>query len=281
MPRFRRRKRDGVPVRRFRRAKSVVPSTIASVNTIVAVRLAELLERDPEFRDQALEMGVIDHRWLEDPGRHPMSRVPPVAVMRRFLERSVERRPSALTRLGLSALQVLAADGELIRDAAGQARVTVVFTDLEGFTRYTSTHGDSAARELLDEHHRAVGPIVRRWGGRVVKRLGDGLMLTFPDPGYAVRAALELVDQRPEGLKVRAGLHAGEAVVTRDDLVGHVVNIAARITDLAAGGQVLASEAVITEAGELDGLRLSKPLRKRVKGVSQPVSVRAVRPGTA
>ncbi|SNR59859.1 adenylate cyclase [Haloechinothrix alba] len=266
-------------VRRFRRAGSVVPSTIASLNTVVAVRLADLVEQDPEFRDQALEMGVIDHKWLEDPAARPISRVAPVEVMRRFLERSVERRPSALARLGLNALQVLSVDGAAIGGSGRQARVTVVFTDIEGFTRYTSAHGDEAARSLLDEHHRVVGPIVRRWGGRVVKRLGDGLMLTFADPGYAVRAAVELVDERPADLKVRAGVHTGDAVVTRDDLVGHVVNVSARITDLARGNQVLASDEAIEAAGELPGLWLSKPARKRVKGVDHPVSVYRVRAG--
>ena len=82
----------------------------------------------------------------------------------------------------------------------------IVFTDLEGFTPFTAAHGDAAAQELVAEHHRTVGPIVRSRGGRIVKRLGDGLMLSFPSPESAVLGALELVDDPPAPLRLRAGV---------------------------------------------------------------------------
>ena len=109
--------------------------------------------------------------------------------------------------------------------------MTIVFTDLEGFTRFTADHGDDAAIALLDDHHKLVGPIVRSRGGRIVKRLGDGLMLLFPAGEAAVLAALELQETAPDPLRLRAGVHLGEAVVTRDDVMGHVVNVAARVTE--------------------------------------------------
>lgn len=254
-----------------------MPAKILSLNSIVAERLADLLEGDPEFRDSALEMGIIDPEWLEDPGQRPISRVPPIEVVRRFLERSVERRPSMLARLGLNAVQVLAAGGARTAADGTQSVVTVVFTDLEGFTSYTAQNGDDAAIALLAEHHRVVGPIVRKWGGRVVKRLGDGLMLSFGDPGYGVRAAVELVEAQSDRLRLRAGVHTGKAAVCEDDLVGHVVNVAARITDVTKGGQVLVSQETLDAAGDLPGLAFSKVARKRVKGVNEPVPVRQVR----
>lgn len=246
------------------------------MNSIVAERLADLLDDDPEFRDSALEMGVIDRQWLEKPTERPLSTVPPIEVVRRFLERSVERRPSTLARLGLNAVQVLSAGGPLARSDDTQAVVTVVFTDLEGFTSYTASNGDEAAIALLEEHDRAVGPIVRKWGGRVVKRLGDGLMLAFSDPAYGVRAAVELVGAQPDGLRLRAGVHTGNAVLRKDDLLGHVVNVAARITDIAKGGQVLVSQETLDAAGELPELTMSRLTRKRLKGVQESVPVRLV-----
>lgn len=259
--------------RRVRAKTGPVPSAIASLNSLASERLADLLENDPEFRDTALEMGVIDQQWLEEPGRRPLSQVPPIEVMRRFLERASERRPSALARLGLTTLQVLSSGGEALKGDEAQTSLTVVFTDLEGFTGYTAEYGDAATLELLSEHHRVVGPIVRRWGGRTVKQLGDGLMLAFAEPAYAVRAAVELVAQPPEPLRLRAGVHSGKVAVTKGDLVGHAVNVAARITDVAKGGQVLVSQEAVDAAGELPGIRLSKPSRKRVKGVPESVSV--------
>ncbi|MPY97004.1 MAG: adenylate/guanylate cyclase domain-containing protein [Actinophytocola sp.] len=256
-----------------RTARTRPPAALASLNGVVSERLADLLDNDPQFRDAALEVGLIDQRWLEDPAARPLSRVPPAEVMRRFLERAAERRPSVVTRLGLTTVQALSSLTRSPKADEVPSTVTVVFTDLEGFTSYTARHGDDAALTLLAEHYRVVGPIVRRWGGRVVKRLGDGLMLVFDDPGYAVRAAVELVDARPDALPLRAGVHHGTVVVTKDDLFGHAVNVAARVTDLAKGGQVLVSSDVLDAAGEITSVALSKRARKRVKGVPESLLV--------
>lgn len=249
-----------------------VPAVLSSLPAKLSERLANLLHDDPEFRDTALEVGVIDQNWLDDPTRRPLSKTPPAEVMRRFVELAAERRPSVLTKLGLTAVQAITAGG--LPPAQDQSTtLTVVFTDLEGFTGYTAQHGDAAALELLAEHHRAVGPVVRRWGGRVVKRLGDGLMLSFTEPGFAVRAAVELVGMPPEALRLRAGVHTGKAALVKGDVFGHAVNLAARVADLAKGGQVLVSKQTLDAAGELSGVQLSKPSRRRVKGIPDPVIV--------
>ena len=108
-------------------------------------------------------------------------------MVERFLERAVEQRPSRLAALGLGAAQLLAT--RLSPPPTGRPEpMTVVFTDLEGFTTYTAEHGDEAALALLQEHHREAGPVVRREGGRIVKRIGDGLLCTFPDPQGGLRA---------------------------------------------------------------------------------------------
>src|SRR5207245_6186954 len=117
-------------------------------------------------------------------------------------------------------------------------RLVRACTGLERLTRYTARQSDEAASHLLAEHHRTIGPIVRSRGGRIVKRLGDGLLLTFPEPEAGVLACLELVASPPEPLRVRAGMHLGEVVVSLDDVIGHVVNVAARIVESAKGGEV-------------------------------------------
>ena len=131
----------------------------------------------------------------------------------------------------ITTVDVLATpDEEREADVASGAPVelTVAFTDLEDFTTYTEAEGDDAARRLLIGHHRESGPIVRSRGGRVLKLLGDGLMLTFPAPEAAVLACLELGEAAP--LPLRAGIHRGKVLVTGDDVIGRVVNLAARVT---------------------------------------------------
>jgi adenylate cyclase len=258
-------------------ARAAGQSAAASVKVALAERLAALVRRDPDVAATAVEVGLVDREWLDEPGRVPVNSAAPLDVVSRFLERSAERRPSFLARIGLSTLQALSWRAEEPGDGATQA-LAVVFTDLEGFTRYTARAGDEAASALLTEHHLAVGPVVRGRGGRVVKRLGDGLMLSFPDAAAAVHCAVELLDCSPAPLRLRAGVHCGEVVVTRDDVIGHVVNVAARVTEAASGGDVLVTEAAAEAAGELRGVALSRGRRRHFKGVDEPIRVHRAAP---
>src|SRR5439155_27073727 len=143
--------------------------------------------------------------------------------------------------------------------------LTVVFTDLEDFTTYTEAEGDDAASQLLTGHHRESGPIVRSRGGRVVKRLGDGLMLTFSEPEAAVLACLDLVEVAP--LRLRAGIHGGKVLVTGDDVIGHVVNLAARVAESAAGSELAVTDYVRSAVGDLRGVAFDGPYTRRFKGI--------------
>lgn len=256
-------------------ARAKGAAALEAVRVNLSERAAELLRRDPDLHDTAVEVGLVDRAWLEEPGQHPVRTAPALDVVQRFLERSVERRPSTLGTLGLNALQLLAQDVSP-DEGSSTTPVAIVFTDLEGFTKFTSSRGDEAALELLAEHHRTTGPIVRSRGGKVVKRLGDGLMLSFPSPEAAVFGALELVEVSPDPLRLRAGVHWGEAAVTSDDLIGHDVNVAARVASSAKGGQVLATEAACTAAGELRGVTFGRARRRSFKGVGEAVSVSLV-----
>lgn len=254
-------------------ARSTGASAVASLRRTLETKVADLIRRDPAVAANAVEVGLVDRQWLEEPGDRPVRSATTVEMLQRVMERSVEQRPSALSSLGLTALQLLSMDKA---DASGEGlpvAVTVVFTDLEGFTRYTADFGDDAAIALLHDHHRTVGPVVRSRGGRVIKRLGDGLMISFPAPEAAVLAACELVGTAPEPLRLRAGVHMGDAVVTHDDLLGHVVNVAARVTEEAKGGQVVVTDDVRDATGELPAIRYSRRRRTKLKGVPEVVTI--------
>lgn len=255
-------------------AKEAGRKAVENFRRGVASRVVGLLrQRDPELLSSLTEVGVVNRDWVEG-GEGPVSTSAPMDVIERLLERSVERRPSLLANLGLSAIQVLSSPTDGDDHQGTNTRLTVVFTDLEGFTRFTAEKGDDEASRLLTRHHRAVGPVVRSRGGRVVKRLGDGLLLVFSEPEAAVLACLELVQAQPAPLRLRAGAHTGDVVVTRDDVIGHTVNVAARVTESAKGGEVL----VTTEVRDAvaDGLlqvRFTRPRTKAFKGVGTQVRV--------
>ncbi|MGH9301389.1 MAG: adenylate/guanylate cyclase domain-containing protein, partial [Acidimicrobiales bacterium] len=151
--------------------------------------------------------------------------------------------------------------------------ITVVFTDLEGFTSFTDSHGDDAALALIQDHHRLAGPVVRQWAGRIVKHLGDGLLCTFPDPESGTRACLQLLGVAPDPLRLRAGLHMGDAIVSRGDVVGQVVNVAARVTDVARGGQVMVTAEAVDAIGHHAGIEFGPMRHRRLKGISDRVGI--------
>ena len=243
-----------------------------SVRDTLRHRLAALVRSDPDVMARAVELGVVSREWLRDPAGEPIAAAPPREVLARFLSREVERRPSLLSELGLSALQILTSgddDGE-VRTAR---TVAIVFTDLVGFTAFTARDGDDAAHDLLQRHARTVGPVVRSRGGSVVKRMGDGVLATFPSPEAAVLAALELVAHPPEPLALRAGVHWGDAHATRDDVVGHAVNVAARVCDAARTGEVLVTVETRDAARDARGVEFGRVGRRKVKGLDEPLRV--------
>jgi class 3 adenylate cyclase len=254
------------------KAREAGAATMAALRRATARKAADLIRSNPDDAAAALEIGLVDREWLDAPDEKPISSNAPADILRRFVERTVENHPSKLSSLGLTAVQLLSSDSG--DGTPGTTKeLTVVFTDLEGFTAYTDANGDNAAIALIAEHHARATPIVRRNNGRIVKHLGDGLLCTFDRPAAGVRAALELLGSAPPPLRLRAGVHAGEAVVTRTDVVGHVVNVAARVCESAKGGQVLASEEVCTGTDEFDGITFGRLKTRRMKGVKTPVRV--------
>ncbi|HEV7187157.1 MAG TPA: adenylate/guanylate cyclase domain-containing protein [Blastococcus sp.] len=130
--------------------------------------------------------------------------------------------------------------------------VTFLISDIEGSTRLFHRLGSDYV-PLLAEHRRLLGEAVARHSGAEVETEGDGLLLAFGDAVEAVAAALDgqraLAAHRwPAGgdVRVRIGLHTGEAAPEGDGYVSLAVHQAARISAAAHGGQILMSEATAT-----------------------------------
>ena len=123
---------------------------------------------------------------------------------------------------------------------------TVLFTDIVGSTQRAAELGDRAWRALLEQHDTFVRGEVERHRGRFVKSLGDGVLATFDGPSRAISSAIAIRDSlRTLQLKIRVGLHTGECeLLADDDIGGLAVHIGARVSSLAAPGEVLVSSTV-------------------------------------
>lgn len=122
---------------------------------------------------------------------------------------------------------------------------TVLFNDIVRSTDRAAELGDRRWRELLAQYRRVIERELMRFGGRLVKWTGDGVLATFDGPARAVRCALAIRGGASElGLEVRAGVHTGECEVMADDLAGIAVHLAARVLATAEPGEVITSGTV-------------------------------------
>ena len=128
---------------------------------------------------------------------------------------------------------------------ADRMLATLLFTDIVGSTRTATELGDRRWRELLDRHDEVVQGELHRFRGQQIRSTGDGILAMFDGAARAVRCAAAIRDAlRPHGLEVRAGLHTGEVELRESGPDGIAVHIAARVGELAEGGEVLVSQTV-------------------------------------
>lgn len=136
--------------------------------------------------------------------------------------------------------------------AAPDGTVTILFSDIEGSTALNERLGDVRWLELLRAHQALVREQVHAHGGFEVKAQGDGFMIAFPSARRAVQCARaiqeaiesQLGDHANGPIRLRIGLHTGEAIREEADFYGKNIVLAARIADQARGGEILASSVV-------------------------------------
>lgn len=207
----------------------------------------------------------------------------PVEVLGREVSALEPARPSAAHELGLGALQLWQGLSEASGRGLGSEHVTLMFTDLVGFSSWALEAGDAEAVALL----RAVGSVsesaVAGAGGSIVKRLGDGLMAAFDEPvaaveaAFAVRIELDSIEVSGHRPRMRFGVHSGRPRRLGGDYFGVDVNVAARAMSAAGPNEVLVTEQACRVLPE-GRFSLSRGRRLRAAGVPSDVRVVSVAP---
>jgi adenylate cyclase len=166
---------------------------------------------------------------------------------------------------------------------ASSNAATFVFADIAGFTALTEAHGDDEAASLVAEFCSAVDAELPASGGTQVKSIGDALMLRVPEPADAVRLGLRIVHDVMPGHgapAVRVGLHHGPYVERGGDFFGAAVNLAARVSGQAVGGEVLLTGRTAALAPDIDGVIYEPRGRQALRNIREPVELfAAVRTG--
>ncbi len=237
-------------------------NTNRNPDVVAAIRRArKILPGDPDFGDPLSLAGVGG---------------PQAAA--RAADRLMPDREAATREVGLATLQVWQALTERVSGRSADGEVTIVFTDLVGFSAWALQAGDEATLRLLRRVAQAAEPPLLDAGGHIVKRMGDGAMVVFTDAFTAVRAtmaareAVQTVEVEGYTPRMRAGIHTGRPQRLGGDWLGVDVNIAARVMDRATRGELIISEKTLEEipAIELESLGVTvKRVRRQVFGPRQ------------
>lgn len=203
-------------------------------------------------------------------------------LTRRIARLAGQSTGGAAHEVGMGALQLWQAASEHVDRGRGAVDLTVVFTDLVGFSHWALEAGDEATLLLLREVAGALEPPVAAHRGTVVKWLGDGMMAVFREPADAL-AAVEEGRARLGGIEVagyqphiRAGMHVGRPRRVGSDYLGVDVNIAARVSAAADTDELLVSEAALRGL-DPDAVAAKRRRKLKAKGVPDELGVHAVR----
>jgi adenylate cyclase len=182
-------------------------------------------------------------------------------VHRRWIEYEVAQS-------AINAVESIGAEFEM----AGAVDISLLFCDIKDFTAYATAEGDAAAVEAIDVFARTVDAEVGE-DGRIVKALGDGQMIAYNDPGEAVAAGARIIAGMREHdvLRVHASVHRGVAITREGDYFGGAVNLAARLLNNAGRDQLVATEPVVSSAG--DAFEWESIGLRHIRGVADRVEV--------
>jgi class 3 adenylate cyclase len=200
---------------------------------------------------------------------------------------SLELRTARSTFARLGAVWAAERAAELLGEVAAsdeppeRVHRALMFTDIVRSTDLIGVIGDEAWEALLAWHDQALRSLFASHRGEVAHHTGDGFFVAFEDAGSAVRCAIAvqraLAEHRTtQGFSptVRIGIHAAQATRRGTDYSGAEVHTAARVADLAEGGEILVTAAALAEAGS--ALTSSEPREAALKGIDDPVSVVSV-----
>ncbi|MEJ2760280.1 MAG: adenylate/guanylate cyclase domain-containing protein [Gammaproteobacteria bacterium] len=161
--------------------------------------------------------------------------------------------------------------------------LAILFADVSGSTRLFETLGDAMARVRVADCLETLTEVTKEHNGTVIKTIGDEIMCTFPTANDAAKAACEMHEALEEDitegggegttLSIRVGMHYGPAILESGDVFGDAVNVAARMTAQAKGGQIISTQSTIDKLEPL--LRASTRFvdRAPIKGKKEEIEI--------
>lgn len=162
---------------------------------------------------------------------------------------------------------------------------TILFADIDGYSRMMRADEEQTLVDLRSHLAELVGPVVERFHGRIVKTVGDGVLVEFGSAVEAIRSAVELqrgMVERNVGTPTdrrqafRMGLHLGDIIAFDEDVFGDTVNVAARLQGLADPGSIVLSDSVYEQVRDKLALPFRDLGKRTVKNIDRPIRMYAL-----
>ena len=166
---------------------------------------------------------------------------------------------------------------QAIQPASNHQLAAIMFTDIEGYTALMQ-RDEVKAIEFRNRHREVFNAITKKYHGKILQYYGDGTLSTFSSAIDAVRCGVEmqLAFQREPQIPVRIGIHTGDIIISKEDIIGDGVNVAARIESLATVGSIFISEKVYDEVKNQSGIQTTSMGVFNLKNVEKPMEVFAI-----
>ncbi len=159
--------------------------------------------------------------------------------------------------------------------------LTIMFTDIKGFTSRTSLSSRQQLEKILDVHEQLLSPIFKKFKGTIIKTIGDAFLVTFNSPTDAVLCGMQVQKEltkynesvsESERMEVRIAINSGEVAVKNNDVFGEPVNIAARLEGIAEAGDIYFTEAVYLSMNKAE-IPTAEVGYRHFKGIPEEIKV--------
>ncbi len=159
--------------------------------------------------------------------------------------------------------------------------ITIMFTDIKGFTKRTSLMPRKKVSHLLKTHDHLIRPLFKKFGGKIVKTIGDAFMVTFESPTNAVLCGMKIQKVLTEHnerssvedqLEVRVAINSGEVHSKGKDVFGEAVNIASRVEGITNENEIYLTEAVYLSMNKNE-IACEEVGRKKLKGIPEEIKI--------
>jgi adenylate cyclase len=164
---------------------------------------------------------------------------------------------------------------------AGRRRLTaVMLADVVDYSRLMSRSEDATHTRIAGHARELIDPTIEKYGGRLVRSMGDGLLVEFVSALDAVRCALDIQSglaarqaNETERIQLRIGINTGDVLVDERDIYGNSVNIAARLEAMASPGAVCVSQSIYDQTRAQPEFFFADLGTRRVKNIPYPIPV--------